>query len=255
METQRPLMPKATAVWLVDNTTLTFEQIADFVGMHVLEVNGIADGDIAIGIKGADPVAARQLKRKEITRCEADPEARLQLRADAAAPPAPTGRKGRFTPVAIRQNRPSAIAWLLRYHPELSFNQISKLVGTTKTTIDSVRNRTHWNIRNLRPVDPVALGLCRQVELDEAVERAVRRKVGAADRKVLSNEERRNLMSTDDSLTTPKEPMMRPAKTFEGLENFSLTQPVGPAEESSKPPAPVADPEALFNLPRERDNR
>ncbi len=247
MEPARPLMPRATAVWLVDNTSLTFEQIADFAGMHVLEINGIADGEIATGIKAIDPVTARQLDRKEITRCEKDPEARLELHPDAVPEELPKSRKGRFTPVAIRQNRPAAIAWLLRYHPELSTNQIGKLIGTTKSTIDAVRNRTHWNMRNLRPADPVALGLCKQVELDEVVEKAGRRKARSPDQKVLSNEERRNLMSSDESLSPTKNPI-RPVKTFEGLENFSLTQ-AGPLETKDPVPAPTTDPDALFNLP------
>ena len=168
-EPTHPLMPKATAVWLVDNTALTFEQIAEFCGLHVLEVSGIADGEVAIGIKGLDPVTAAQLTREEIARCEADPSARLRLRVSGHPEPVKRSKGARYTPVSRRQDRPDAIAWLLRHHPELSDGQIGKLVGTTKSTIQSVRDRSHWNQPNLKPVDPVSLGLCSQIELDAAV--------------------------------------------------------------------------------------
>ncbi len=247
-ESGLPLMPKATAVWLIDNTTLTFRQIADFTGLHLLEVNGIADGEVGVGIKGLDPVSAHQLTREEIARCEKDEEASLQLvRRSVPQPTRTKGRKGRFTPVAIRQNRPSAIAWLLRYHPELSHNQIGKLVGTTKTTIEAVRNRTHWSIRTLRPADPVALGLCRQVDLDEMVEKASRRKARSPQHQALTVEERRSLLSSDESLAPFKEPV-RPVKSFEGLENFSLTQPA-PEESATPSPAAPDDPEKFFRIP------
>lgn len=175
-----PLMPKATAVWLVDNTALSFEQIAEFCGLHVLEVAGIADGEVAIGIKGLDPITAAQLTREEIARCEADPEARLKLRTSGHPEPVKRSKGARYTPVSRRQDRPDAIAWLLRHHPELSDSQVGKLVGTTKATIQSVRDRSHWNQANLKPADPVSLGLCTQIELDTQVrtasERAARAK-------------------------------------------------------------------------------
>lgn len=176
----KPLMPKATAVWLVDNTSLTFDQIADFCGLHALEVKGIADGEVGVGIRGLDPVAAGQLEREEIERCQADESARLvKLEPKVVAPP--IKRKGpRYTPVSKRQDRPDAILWLLRHHPELADAQIGRLVGTTKPTIQSIRDRTHWNINNLKPVDPVQLGLCNQADLDEAVQKAARRKERAA---------------------------------------------------------------------------
>ena len=176
----KPLMPKATAVWLVDNTSLTFEQIADFCGLHELEVKGIADGEVGVGIRGLDPVAAGQLEREEIERCQADTSARLvKLEPKVVAPP--VKRKGpRYTPVSNRQDRPDAILWLLRHHPELADAQVGRLVGTTKPTIQSIRDRTHWNINNLKPVDPVQLGLCNQADLDEAVAKAARRKERAA---------------------------------------------------------------------------
>ncbi|MGB0499328.1 MAG: DUF1013 domain-containing protein, partial [Rubricella sp.] len=164
-----PIMRKATAVWLVDNTTLTFRQIAEFTGMHELEVNGIADGEVAVGVKGFDPIVNNQLTQDEIDKGEADPTYRLKLKHNPAAE-GETKRKGpRYTPLSKRQDRPAAIAWLVKFHPELSDAQISKLVGTTKPTIQTIRDRTHWNINNLEPIDPVALGLCKQSELDLAV--------------------------------------------------------------------------------------
>ena len=167
-----PLMPKATAVWLIDNTVLTFDQVAAFTGLHPLEVKGVADGEVAIGLQGVDPVQTGQLTAEEIKRCEADATARLQLaESDIPAPRART--KGqRYTPVSKRHDRPAAILWLLRYHPELSDAQVSRLVGTTKPTIVSVRDRTHWNIQQLKPNDPVSLGLCTQQDLDAALAKA-----------------------------------------------------------------------------------
>ena len=166
----RPLMPKATAVWLVENTSLTFEQIADFCGLHPLEVKGIADGEVAAGIRGLDPVAAGQLERGEVERCQKDPKARLRLARPAAAEVKPPKRREpRYTPLSKRQDRPDAIAWLLRHHPEMTDVQICKLLGTTKATVTAVRERTHWKSQEIRPRDPVLLGLTSQVELDDAV--------------------------------------------------------------------------------------
>lgn len=166
----RPLMPKATAVWLVDNTSLTFEQIADFCGLHPLEVKGIADGEVGAGIRGLDPVASGQLERGELARCQKDSKARLRLARPAAADVKLSKRREpRYTPLSKRQDRPDAIAWLLRHHPELSDQQICKLLGTTKTTVNAVRDRTHWKSSEIRPRDPVLLGLCNQVDLDAAV--------------------------------------------------------------------------------------
>jgi hypothetical protein len=166
----RPLMPKATAVWLVDNTSLTFEQIADFCGLHALEVKGIADGEVGAGIRGLDPVASGQLERGEIERGQKDPNARLRLARPASADiKVPRRREPRYTPLSKRQDRPDAIAWLLRHHPELSDQQICKLLGTTKNTVNAVRERTHWKSSEIRPRDPVLLGLCNQVDLDAAV--------------------------------------------------------------------------------------
>jgi hypothetical protein len=168
----KPLMPKATAVWLIENTTLTFDQVADFCSLHVLEVQSIADGEVAIGIIGLDPVTNGQLTREEIKRCEADPSARLRMIESVNVPrPAPRTKGPRYTPVARRQDKPDAIAWLVRNFPKLSDGQVSKLIGTTKPTIAAVRDRTHWNMANIRPRDPVSLGLCSREELENALNR------------------------------------------------------------------------------------
>jgi len=168
-------MPKATAVWLVDNTALTFEQIGAFCLLHPLEVQSIADGEVAIGIVGLNPTRNGQLTKEEIARCEGDPAARLEMAQRDGPKPVVRSKGARYTPVSKRQDRPNAIAWLLRHHPELSDVQISKLVGTTKPTINAVRDRTHWNSPNLTPNDPVMLGLCRQLDLDAAVAKAAER--------------------------------------------------------------------------------
>jgi len=167
------LMPKATAVWLVENTSLTFEQIADFCKLHPLEVKGIADGEVATGIKGLDPVSNGQLTREEIATAEQDPEHRLQLaKSKVTLPEIKRTRGPRYTPLSRRQDRPNAILWLLRNHPELKDAQIMRLVGTTKSTLQAIRDRTHWNSPNLQPMDPVTLGICSQIDLDFEVNRA-----------------------------------------------------------------------------------
>jgi hypothetical protein len=174
------LMPKATAVWLVDNTALSFDQIAQFCTLHPLEVKAIADGEAAQGIKGMDPVITGQLTRDEIAKAEADPNHRLKLQEPKVRVPE-TKRKGpRYTPLSKRQDRPNAILWLVRNHPELKDAQISRLVGTTKATIEQIRERKHWNAANLTPMDPVTLGLCSQIDLDLEVSRASRGKEPAA---------------------------------------------------------------------------
>jgi hypothetical protein len=168
-------MPKATAVWLVENTALSFEQIADFCKLHPLEVQAIADGEAAQTIKGMDPILTGQLTRDAIERAEADRSVRLSLADPKVRAPAAAKRKGpRYTPVSRRQDRPNAILWLLRNHPELKDAAIMRLVGTTKPTIESIRSRTHWNANNLQPTDPVALGLCSQIDLDFEVEKAAK---------------------------------------------------------------------------------
>jgi uncharacterized protein len=168
------MMPKATAVWLVENTTLTFDQIAEFCGLHPLEVQGIADGEVAIGIVGLDPQANGQLTPEELARVQADPKARLKMAKVNIPLPTLRTKGPRYTPVSKRQDKPNAVMWLLRHHPELGDAQIARLIGTTKDTIAKVRERSHWNAANLKPQDPVLLGLCSQTDLNKAVERARR---------------------------------------------------------------------------------
>lgn len=164
-----PLMPKATAVWLVNNTGLTFQQIADFCGMHLLEVQGIADDEVAVGIIGQDPVITGQLTREEIERCEKNPQAKLAMKAELANQLTINKKKktARYTPIARRQDKPDAILWILKNCVDISDAQIIKLIGTTTSTINAIRDREHWNMANLRPRDPVLLGLCNQSALDQ----------------------------------------------------------------------------------------
>ncbi|WP_415721086.1 DUF1013 domain-containing protein [Photobacterium ganghwense] len=164
-----PLMPKATAIWLVENTALSFEQIADFCGIHLLEVQAIADMEVAPGMQGLDPVTNGELSQAEIDRCQADPDARLKALSPSIPQPSAKPKGARYTPVSKRQDRPDAIAWLIKHYPELSDAQISKLIGTTKPTINSVRDKTHWNAANIKPRNPVGLGLCNEPDLEKAV--------------------------------------------------------------------------------------
>ncbi|MGR3323780.1 MAG: DUF1013 domain-containing protein [Pseudooceanicola sp.] len=242
------LHPKATAVWLVDNTTMTFKQIADFTGMHELEVQGIADGDVAAGVKGFDPISNSQLTQEEIDKAEKDPLYQLRLKNNPAARDEEKRRGPRYTPLSKRQDRPNAILWLVKFHPELSDGQISKLVGTTKPTIQSIRERTHWNIANMQPIDPVALGLCKQTELDAAVQKAASKK--AAEGEAMTDDERRKLLSTEQSLGMEAEPRMPTA--IEGLETFSLSDDDDDDEKSDD--REFADADSFFNLPGGSDD-
>jgi len=237
-------MRKATAVWLVDNTTLSFTQIAEFCGLHELEVNGIADGEVAQGVKGFDPITNNQLDEAEIERCQDNPRARLKLKHNPAAD-GETKRKGpRYTPLSKRQDRPAAIAWLVKFHPELTDGQISKLVGTTKPTIQAIRERTHWNIANIQPVDPVALGLCKQMELDSAVGKAAKRRPDDVEKPGALT-----LMDTEASLAGSTEPRFGTETT--GLENFAIAE-GGDADEDADS-GPI-DADSLFNLPSSSDD-
>jgi hypothetical protein len=194
-------MPKATAVWLLDNTTLTFDQIADFCVLHPLEVKAIADGDAAQGIKGSDPVLAGQLTREEVEKAEADPNYRMKISEPKVRVPEVKRRGPRYTPVSKRQDRPNAILWLVRNHPELKDAQIMRLVGTTKPTIQAIRERTHWNSATLTPTDPVTLGLCSQLELDMEVRKAARAAPPVAEpqgARLLSAEETTALRARDE---------------------------------------------------------
>lgn len=164
-----PLMPKATAVWLVENTALTFEQISEFCGLHVMEVQAIADGEVVTGMQGLDPLAGGELTQEELDRCAGDPKARMEMAKPGIPLPKARQKGARYTPVSKRQDRPDAISWLLRSHPELSDAQISKLIGTTKPTINAIRERSHWNMPNIKPQNPVNLGLCSAADLEKVV--------------------------------------------------------------------------------------
>ncbi|WP_298293995.1 DUF1013 domain-containing protein [uncultured Litoreibacter sp.] len=241
-----PIMAKATAVWLVDNTTLTFTQIANFCGLHDLEVQGIADGDVAQGVKGFDPISNNQLTQEEIDKGVADKRYQLKLKHNAAAVGEEKRRGPRYTPLSKRQDRPASILWLVKFHPELTDGQISKLVGTTKPTINAIRERTHWNIQNIQPIDPVALGLCKQSELDAAVQKANAKK--AKDGEAMSDDERRKLVSTELSLGAPAEEPALPS-SMAGLETFTL----GDAPADDEDDNLLVDADSLFNLPEGDD--
>ena len=164
-----PVMPKATAVWLIENTTLTFKQIADFCGMHELEIKGIADGDVAQGIMGVSPLNSGQLTKTILDHCMENPSAKLELAQNITHNLVSKKSKARYTPVARRQDKPDAIYWLLKNCPSIQDSEIIKLIGTTKTTINSIKDRSHWNIKNIKSRDPVLLGLCTQIELDKFI--------------------------------------------------------------------------------------
>lgn len=211
MSDRKPLMPKATAVWLVANTSLTFEQIAEFCGLHVLEVKGIADGDVAQGIKGMDPVSSGQLTREEIQKAEADASHALKLaEAKVVMPPQTTKRGPRYTPVSRRHDRPNAVLWLLRNHPELKDSQIMRLVGTTKPTIAQIRDRTHWNSAALVPQDPVTLGLCSQIDLDAEVKKAARRLERERKETGKELEKAGSLLPTEETTARPTAEIVQP---------------------------------------------
>lgn len=244
----KPIMAKATAVWLVDNTTITFRQIAEFCDLHELEVQGIADGDVAAGVKGFDPIANNQLTQEDIDAAEKDPQHKLELKFNAAAVGEEKRRGPRYTPLSKRQDRPASILWLVKFHPELTDGQIGKLVGTTKPTIQAIRERTHWNISNIQPIDPVALGLCKQSELDAAVQKAAAKK--AAEGQVMTDDERRKLVSTEQSLGMAAEPKIPTA--IQGLETFSLAG--DPRDDEEDDVHSALDADSLFNLPDDDDD-
>ena len=237
----KPIMAKATAVWLVDNTTISFKQIADFVEMHEPEARGIADGDVAAGVKGFDPISNNQLTQEEIDAAQGDIMHRIKLKFNAAAEGEEKRRGPRYTPLSKRQDRPASIYWLVKFHPELTDGQVSKLVGTTKPTIQAIRERTHWNISNIQPIDPVALGLCKQSELDEAVQKAAAKK--AASGEVMNDDERRKLVSTEQSLGGEA----KIPTAIEGLETFTLGD--APVEEDEDANKNFGDADSFFDLP------
>ena len=201
------LMPKATAVWLLDNTTLTFTQIAAFSGLHHLEVKGIADGDVAENMRGVDPIAGGILSREEIARGEENPDYVLKVAASKIAHiPQPPRKGSRYTPVIRRQDKPDAVAWFIRNHPEVSDAQISKTIGTTKSTINNVRDKSHWNSQNIRPVDPVTLGLCTQIELDEVIAKSADKRRRIEAEKSLNAEGPGLVPTQDDAAAYEPEP-------------------------------------------------
>ncbi|MCY3984579.1 MAG: DUF1013 domain-containing protein [Roseovarius sp.] len=240
----KPIMVKATAVWLVDNTTISFKQIADFVGMHELEIQGIADGDVASGVKGFDPIANNQLTQEEIEKAQNDPLHKLELKYNPMTSGEEKRRGPRYTPLSKRQDRPNSILWLVKFHPELEDKQIIKLVGTSKSTIKAVRERTHWNISNMQPIDPVALGLCRQSELDAAVQTAAEKK--AREGKALNDDERRKLITTEQSLG--QDPAPRGNTAIEELESFRLGETPNKDDHEEH-----RDADSYFNLPSDTD--
>ncbi len=229
------LMPKATAVWLVENTSLTFEQIAAFCGMHELEVQGIADGEVAVGIVGLDPIASGQLTRDEIVRCENDKSARLELAKSDLPELAQRSKVANYTPVSKRQDRPHAIAWLLRHHPELTDAQIRHLVGTTNATIEKIRDRTHPETPNLKPRDPVALGLCTQAQLDAALDQAHR----AAQRAKREAEAAKNADAAKEAAAELAAATDAVVGAEQAAERSSQAEPIG----ADQHPAPETKPE------------
>ena len=250
-----PLMPKATAVWLVDNTSLTFEQIAGFCQLHELEVKGIADGDVAQGIKGMDPVTSGQLTRDELERGQLNSKYHLKIAEPKVdIPEVKTKRGPRYTPVSRRQDRPDAISWLLRNHPELTDSQVMKLVGTTKPTIQAIRDRSHWNSANIKPVDPVTLGLCQQTELDAAVQKAavrLERERKQAEKEAIAAG---TLLPTAETVDVPAEAAAEPTAPEEveesalgtDLENVFATEDK-PAPEAAAEEEETYDADSVFS--------
>ena len=198
-------MPKASAIWLVENTALTFKQIADFSGMHELEIKGIADGEVGVGIKGLNPMSTNQLTKEEIEKATNNPEHSLELiQNEITLQTEKDPKQKKYIPLSKRQERPDAISWLLRNHPELKDSQIAKLVGSTKNMVVSIKTKANWNMSNIRPQDPVGLGLCKQIDLDDALEKAARSQDRAAkkkikEEKILQQQKQGELQSKADS--------------------------------------------------------
>lgn len=250
-----PLMPKATAVWLVENSVLTFEQISEFCGLHELEVQAIADGEVAIGMHGLDPIAGGELTLEELERCAADPDAHLEIAKPKISLPKPRHKGARYTPVSKRQDRPDAIAWLIRNHPELSDAQISRLIGTTKPTINAIRDRSHWNMPNIKPQNPINLGLCSAPDLEKIVTlaRAKAKKVHESQAKPIDEQAG---PATDAEAPAP-DPTPEPGPTPEpepAAEPAPEPAPEpetapAPAEESPPMPEVLKSAEEIFSSP------
>ena len=244
------LMPKATAVWLVDNTTLAFDQIAAFCGLHPLEVQGIADGEVAVGIRGLDPVANGQLGREEIARCEQDSSHRLEAAGPTEALPQ-RARRARYTPVSKRQDRPNAIQWLIKNYDELSDAQIGKLLGTTKATINAVRERTHWNTSNITPQDPILLGICNEAELLDAVRKARAKAERAAARAEQAAKAAATVKAAKDAQAAEAAEAAQAAQVAQAAEAAEAAQAAAaaPAASADDAPAPLADEAAAADAP------
>ncbi len=237
-----PLMPKAAAVWLIENTTLTFDQIAELCGLHSLEVQAIADDEVATGMQGMDPVATGELTIEEIERCQADPDARLVMATPNIPQPQARTKGARYTPVSKRQDRPDAIAWLVKTHPELTDGQISKLIGTTKPTISAIRDRTHWNMSNIKPQNPVGLGMCSAIDLGQAVEKARAR---------IANAEKRRIREEKKTARLAAEQTAKAEKSAPVTETPTAPPASEPAPEALPAPEPLdalAAPEPLDAL-------
>ena len=232
----QPLMPKATAVWLVENTSLSFAQIAEFTGMHELEIQAIADGEVAVGIVGVNPMASGQLTQEELDRCQADLKAVLKMNQTDIPLPKARSKGARYTPVSKRHDRPDAISWLLKHHPELTDAQLARLIGTTKPTILSVRDRTHWNAVNIKPQNPVTLGLCTEADLEKVVVIAVRRQTSREKAK-----ERAARAATETAAASPavsSEPTPPPPTESDAAESEVLTAPPQTVPADGTPPGP-----------------
>lgn len=240
----QPLMPKATAVWLVENTALSFDQIAQFCGLHRLEVQAIADGEVAVGMVGMDPVASGQLTKQEIERCEQDPSADLQLHQPDIPMPQRRSKGPRYTPVTKRAEKPDAVSWLLKTYPELSDAAVARLIGTTKQTINSIRDKSHWNTPNIKPRSPVMLGICRQADLDVELEKARKRRPQEA----AEAEEKR----AAEAARLEEERQREQAAAEAEADPFAA---FGLSRRDSDPEEPMRDPFANMGDPREDDGR
>ena len=227
----QPLMPKATAVWLVENTALTFDQIADYCNLHSLEVQAIADGEVAPGMQGLDPTANGQLRKEEIVRCESDVTSQMEM-AKPTIPLPKTRQKGaRYTPISKRQDRPDAIAWLLRSYPELSDAQIGRLIGTTKPTINAIRDKTHRNSSTIKPQSPVYLGLCTPPDLERVVTKARAR---AGDDHTSTEPLPPITVSEPEKEKLSEKPRLRPEVAPTAEEVFGTSTPLSEKEDASQ---------------------
>jgi hypothetical protein len=234
-----PLMPKATAVWLVENSSLTFDQIADFCGLHSLEIQAIADDEVAIGMQGMDPIASGELTQEELYRCAANSRAKLKL-AKPTNPVSKARSKGaRYTPVSKRQDRPDAIAWLLKNYTELSDGQISKLLGTTKNTINAIRDRSHWNMPNIKPQNPVSMGLCTNGEFERVIKVARRRAENAAKRAAKEEKQQQAMATETDEAGEATTEASPEASQDSSMASGSMmgTQPETPLNEPTQEPS------------------